>query len=114
MVFATLGFCPIGFLPISELTHRVEFLPHWVFAALGFYCVGFLPRWVFATLSFCRICFLPRWVLITYPGPVAVEDTNGQPLHLIGEVTFKITIEGHDGLLDFCPVGFLPISELTH
>jgi hypothetical protein len=65
-------------------------------------------------LSFCHICFLPRWVLITYPGPVAVEDTNGQPLHFIGEVTFKITIEGHDGLLGFCPVGFLPISELTH
>jgi hypothetical protein len=45
---------------------------------------------------------------------MAVEDTNGQPLHFIGKVTFKITIEGHDGLLGFCPVGFSPISELTH
>ena len=27
-------------------------------------------------------------------GPVAMEDTNGEPLHFIGEITFKITIEG--------------------
>ena len=32
--------------------------------------------------------------LITYPGLVAMEDTNGEPLHFMGEMTFKITIEG--------------------
>ena len=32
--------------------------------------------------------------LITYPGPVAMEDTNGEPLHFMGEVTFKINILG--------------------
>ena len=31
--------------------------------------------------------------VITYPGPVAMEDANGQPLHFVGEMTFKITIE---------------------
>ena len=30
--------------------------------------------------------------VITYPGPVANEDANGQPLHFVGEMTFKITI----------------------
>ena len=33
-------------------------------------------------------------VYITYPGPVAMTDTNGEPLHLIGEMTFKVVIEG--------------------
>ena len=32
--------------------------------------------------------------LVTYPGPVAMEDTNGEPLHFMGEVTFKINISG--------------------
>ena len=32
--------------------------------------------------------------VITYPGPVAVENTNGETLHFVGEMTFKITIEG--------------------
>ena len=32
--------------------------------------------------------------LVTYPGPVAMEDTNGKPLHFMGEVTFEITIFG--------------------
>ena len=30
--------------------------------------------------------------LVTYPGPVAMEDANGEPLHFMGEVTFKINI----------------------
>ena len=33
-------------------------------------------------------------VYITYPGPVAVTDTNGEPLHFVGEMTFKVIIEG--------------------
>ena len=33
-------------------------------------------------------------VHITYPGPVAVTDTNGEPLHFIGEMAFKVIIEG--------------------
>ena len=33
-------------------------------------------------------------VYITYPGPVAVTDTNGEPLHFTGEMTFKVIIEG--------------------
>ena len=32
--------------------------------------------------------------VITYPGLIAVEDSNGKPLHFVGEMTFKITIEG--------------------
>lgn len=31
--------------------------------------------------------------IITYPGPVAMADANGQPLHFVREMTFKITIE---------------------
>ena len=30
--------------------------------------------------------------LVTYPGPVAMEDANGEPLHFMGEVTFKMNI----------------------
>ena len=30
---------------------------------------------------------------ITYPGPVALLDANGQPLNFVGEMTFKITVE---------------------
>ena len=33
-------------------------------------------------------------VLITYPDPVALTDTNGEPLHFVGDMTFKIIIEG--------------------
>jgi hypothetical protein len=29
---------------------------------------------------------------IAYPGPIAVTDTNGEPLHFVGEVSFRIMI----------------------
>ena len=30
---------------------------------------------------------------ITYPGPVGLQDSNGEPIHCSGEVTFNVTIE---------------------
>ena len=33
-------------------------------------------------------------VYISYPGPVALTDTNSEPHHFIGEMTFKVIIEG--------------------
>ena len=29
---------------------------------------------------------------IAYPGPIAVTDTNGKPLHFVGEISFRIVI----------------------
>ena len=29
---------------------------------------------------------------IAYPGPIAVTDTNGEPLHFVGDVSFRIMI----------------------
>ena len=40
-----------------------------------------------------------KMVYITYPGPVAVTDTNGEPLHFIGEMTFRIVIEGESTVM---------------
>ena len=31
--------------------------------------------------------------IITYPGPVGLQDANGEPIHCSGEVTFNVTIE---------------------
>ena len=36
---------------------------------------------------------------IAYPGPIAVTDTNGEPLHFVGEVSFRITIEGESTMM---------------
>ena len=30
--------------------------------------------------------------IVTYPGPVGIEDANGDQIHFMGEVTFKINI----------------------
>ena len=30
--------------------------------------------------------------IVTYPGPVDIEDANGDQIHFMGEVTFKINI----------------------
>ena len=37
---------------------------------------------------------------IAYPGPIAVTDTNGEPLHFIGEVSFRIVIEGESTMMN--------------
>ena len=36
---------------------------------------------------------------IAYPGPIAITDTNGEPLHFMGEVSFKIVIEGESTVM---------------
>ena len=37
---------------------------------------------------------------IAYPGrPIAVTDTNGEPLHFMGEVSFRIMIEGESTMM---------------
>ena len=36
---------------------------------------------------------------IAYPGPIAVTDTNGESLHFIGEVSFRIVIEGESTMM---------------
>ena len=38
-------------------------------------------------------------VYITYPGPIAVADPNGEPLHFMGEVSFRIVIEGESTIM---------------
>ena len=30
--------------------------------------------------------------IVTYPGPVGIDDANGDQIHFMGEVTFKINI----------------------
>ena len=36
---------------------------------------------------------------IAYPGPLAVTDTNGETLHFIGEVSFRIVVEGQSSMM---------------
>ena len=36
---------------------------------------------------------------IAYPGPIAVTDSNDEPLHFVGEVSFRIMIEGESTMM---------------
>ena len=49
---------------------------------------------------------------ITYPGPIAIEDTNDEPLHFIGEMSFKIRIEGQTTTLSAWVTNEIEMGQL--
>ena len=50
--------------------------------------------------------------IITYPGPVAMENTYGEPLHFMGEMTFKITIEKRTTTVSAWVMNDIPTGQL--
>jgi hypothetical protein len=50
--------------------------------------------------------------IITYPGLVAMENAYGEPLHFMGEMTFKITIEKRTSTVSAWVTNEIPTGQL--
>ena len=54
-----------------------------------------------------------KMIYIAYPGPIAVSDTNDEPLHFIGEVSFRIVIEGESTVVSAWVTNDINPRQLT-